>query len=82
MHGGGAADMCAPAAAPFYPPAQEVREICSSIDDKDAGADCEIALHQAAVRRASGAGPRLRFQVRRLSPCAAAGLPGLAGPCR
>ena len=43
---------------------QEVRSICGSIDDKDAGADCAIALHAAATHRASGVGPRRRFQVR------------------
>lgn len=43
---------------------QEVRDICASIDDKDAGANCAVALHQAASRRQAGAGPRLRFQVR------------------
>ncbi|PRW45591.1 lipase PLAT LH2 family [Chlorella sorokiniana] len=41
---------------------QEVRDICASIDDKDAGANCAVALHQAASRRQAGAGPRLRFQ--------------------
>lgn len=43
---------------------QEVRDICASIDDKDAGANCAVALHQAASQRQAGAGPRLRFQVR------------------
>ncbi|KAL4855806.1 hypothetical protein ACK3TF_003579 [Chlorella vulgaris] len=43
---------------------QEVRDICASIDDKEAGADCSLALHAAASQRQSGASapPRLRFQ--------------------
>lgn len=44
-------------------PRQEVRDICSSIDDRDAGANCAAALHQAASQRQAGAGPRRRFQV-------------------
>jgi hypothetical protein len=43
---------------------QEVRDICASIDEKEAGANCALALHAAATQRQSGAGPRLRFQVR------------------
>lgn len=43
---------------------QEVRDICSSIDDREAGANCAVALHAAASQRQSGVGPRLRFQVR------------------
>ncbi|EFN54594.1 hypothetical protein CHLNCDRAFT_135440 [Chlorella variabilis] len=41
---------------------QEVRDICSSIDDREAGANCAVALHAAASQRQSGVGPRLRFQ--------------------
>ena len=46
-----------------HPP--QVRSICESIDEKDAGANCAVALHAAASQRLSGAGPRLRFQVGR-----------------
>lgn len=41
---------------------QEVRNICSSIDEEGAGANCAVALHAAAKHRMSGVGPRLRFQ--------------------
>ncbi|KAL4427631.1 hypothetical protein ABPG75_001720 [Micractinium tetrahymenae] len=41
---------------------QEVRNICSSIDEEGAGANCAVALHAAAKQRMSGVGPRLRFQ--------------------
>lgn len=53
---------------------QEVRNICSSIDEEGAGANCAVALHAAAKQRMSGVGPRLRFQegaVDEVSFCAA-----------
>ncbi len=52
--------------------ALQVRDICSSIDEAGAGANCAVALHAAAKQRMSGVGPRLRFQV----SCNAKGLSG------
>lgn len=59
----GVATALIPTPYPPTPNLQGVRDICSSIDDKDAGADCAVALTQAASQRQAGVGARPRFQV-------------------